>query len=329
MAGISEEYLIKMPWYMKGSRTDAEKVLATEDAGSFVIRPSSQKNCLALSHKVSDGSIGHALIHSTPQGYRLEQTQNAFPSLELLVLSIKKHFTISDSLSGLGMARTSAINTAAAKSGGAAGSGGGGRLSANDPNRTTNLAQLGEMFPGESRESMVTAMQLANGDTEKAADLMLQGELHESNDAAEAAKIVQQLVPTLGPRVERVRDAVLRITSYQELKQKVGLGKAVAEIKKSLVPFPNTSSRARPAELPPGPPGTTEEQLVRFKNTINHSVWEILAKFDTLHEQLQAGGSAAIASRQTDVLSALGAVSQALAEVEPLLGDGGGGGGGG
>jgi hypothetical protein len=36
---------------------------------------------------------------------------------------------------------------------------------------------MSEMFPSNPRESMVAALQLANGDTEKAAELMLSGEL--------------------------------------------------------------------------------------------------------------------------------------------------------
>jgi hypothetical protein len=70
MGSIDYVALQKQPWYLSGSRAEAEDILAQEEAGSFIIRPSSQPNCLALSHKVSNGSIGHALIHDTPQGYR-------------------------------------------------------------------------------------------------------------------------------------------------------------------------------------------------------------------------------------------------------------------
>jgi hypothetical protein len=98
-----------------GTRAEAEAILNAEEAGSFIIRPSSQPNCLALSHKVSNGSIGHALIHHTPQGYRLEQTQNSFPSLELLVLSIKKHFTVNDSMSTFGQTPAPAAGNGTAK----------------------------------------------------------------------------------------------------------------------------------------------------------------------------------------------------------------------
>jgi hypothetical protein len=70
MGSIDYVALQKQPWYLSGSRAEAEEILAQEEAGSFIIRPSSQPNCLALSHKVSNGSIGHALIHDTPQGYR-------------------------------------------------------------------------------------------------------------------------------------------------------------------------------------------------------------------------------------------------------------------
>jgi hypothetical protein len=77
MGSLDYAALQKQPWYLAGSRQQAEEMLAAEEAGSFIIRPSSQSNCLALSHKVSNGTIGHALIHDTPQGYRERERETS------------------------------------------------------------------------------------------------------------------------------------------------------------------------------------------------------------------------------------------------------------
>jgi hypothetical protein len=292
------DYLEKMPWFMKGSRSDAEKSLASQDPGSFVIRPSSQANCLALSHKVSNGSVGHALIHSTSAGFRLEQTQNAFPTLELLVLSIKKHFTVNDSMSSFG----------------AGGAGAAGNAS---------IDELAGMFPDNPRESLVAALQLAGGNTDKAAELMLNESLYTSDrDDNETAVLVKMIVASCGelsPKVSDVCGAVQRIRTYQELKQKVQLGKAVADVKKALQPFASSpavqKARPRPTDLPPGPPGTTEEQLVRFKNTIQVSVWEVQCKLDTIAADV---GKPTLKPKVKEVAAALKSVREALATVDSL-----------
>merc|ERR1739848_535138 len=301
MSRIDYAALKAQPWFIDGSRHDAESVLRDEEAGSFVIRPSSQPNCLALSHKVSNGSIGHALIHDTPQGYRLEQTQNAFPSLELLVLSIKKHFTVNDSMSSFGQAQ-------------AAPAANGKRLSANNQ----KIAEMSEMFSAHPRESMVAALQLANGDTEKATELMLSEELYTNNQDDEQNQALSEMIASslqeLAPKIVALRDAVHAISTFQELKAKVSLGKAIADIKRALAPFPATSKRPKPAELPAGKPGTTQAQLIRFKNTIAISVWEILRKLDGIGARVQS--SQLGADRLQQIATAVRSMRETLESVQ-------------
>ena len=68
------------------TRATAEKCLETCPPGAFVIRPSSQPECLALSHRRDEG-VGHALIFSTPVGFMLERTQTYFATVMGLLQS--------------------------------------------------------------------------------------------------------------------------------------------------------------------------------------------------------------------------------------------------
>jgi len=60
---------------------------------------------------------------------------------------------------------------------------------------------------------------------------------HTHTHAAVLSKMIQSTTLELQPMVEKVSDAVQRIRTYQELKQKVQLGKTVAEVKKALVVY--------------------------------------------------------------------------------------------
>jgi hypothetical protein len=52
------------------------------------------------------------------------------------------------------------------------------------------MKEMSEMFPGNPRESMVAALQLAGGDTEKAAELVLSGELFDDRQVPRACSVV-------------------------------------------------------------------------------------------------------------------------------------------
>lgn len=56
--------------------------------GCFIIRRSSNPGCLALSHKQSDGTFGHALIQYNGSGYSLEQTTQSYDTIEGLIKSL-------------------------------------------------------------------------------------------------------------------------------------------------------------------------------------------------------------------------------------------------
>lgn len=75
-------------WHPDASRVKAESLLSNGKHGAFIIRRSSNPGCLALSHKLSDGSFGHALIQWTGAGYALEQTNHSYPQIEQLIKSL-------------------------------------------------------------------------------------------------------------------------------------------------------------------------------------------------------------------------------------------------
>lgn len=82
-------------WYFpKMTRNDAEKCLEANTTlpGAFVVRPSSQRDCLALSHRNHDGSVGHALIYSTNSGFVLERTQLHLPTVLAVLQTLPLRF---------------------------------------------------------------------------------------------------------------------------------------------------------------------------------------------------------------------------------------------
>jgi serine/threonine protein kinase len=175
------------------------------------------------------------------------------------------------------------------------------------------IAEMSEMFSAHPRESMVAALQLANGDTEKATELMLSEELfshnREDDNNVALSQMIAASITELGPKVVELRDAVHAIGTFQELKAKVSLGKAVADIKRALAEFPATSKRPKPAELPAGAEGTTQAQLIRFKNTIALSVWEILRKLDGIGTRINS------TTLPTDRLEQIGAAIKSIREI--------------
>mmetsp|Transcript_24104 Transcript_24104/g.58802 ORF Transcript_24104/g.58802 Transcript_24104/m.58802 type:complete len:109 (-) Transcript_24104:66-392(-) len=69
---MEPEGLTKKPWYRASmTRADADAFLNDKRDGSFIIRKSSQKDRLALSHKHHDGHIVHAILKVSYQGYAL------------------------------------------------------------------------------------------------------------------------------------------------------------------------------------------------------------------------------------------------------------------
>jgi len=77
------------------NRTAAQEYLKPADKGCFVIRSSSQEHCVALSHKLRDGSVGHAVIRARidPSGkraavYQLENQPTMYSSVKQLLSSL-------------------------------------------------------------------------------------------------------------------------------------------------------------------------------------------------------------------------------------------------
>merc|ERR1711916_365825 len=90
------EHLAGEPFFLAAlTRAAAEDALAVCPTGAFVLRPSSQASCVALSHKTPAG-IGHALIASTEGGFILENTSKA---LRIHTLALKIIACISIKLS--------------------------------------------------------------------------------------------------------------------------------------------------------------------------------------------------------------------------------------
>lgn len=51
----------------------AESFLVNQPTGAFVLRKSAQTGSLALTHKNSEGRVGHALIYSKPGGGKFDE----------------------------------------------------------------------------------------------------------------------------------------------------------------------------------------------------------------------------------------------------------------
>jgi hypothetical protein len=89
------EYSTQSYWHGDFNRTVAENHLAQQHVGAFVLRPSSQFGCLSLSHRKTDGTIGHALVHmhtgmTARLGWSIEDEMDDYPSLHDLLLSLDK-----------------------------------------------------------------------------------------------------------------------------------------------------------------------------------------------------------------------------------------------
>jgi hypothetical protein len=72
------------------SRNDANAVLSGRKVGAFVLRPSSQSNCVALSHVQVDGNVGHAVIKlrlaiDATIEYQLEDEAKLYPTIMALL----------------------------------------------------------------------------------------------------------------------------------------------------------------------------------------------------------------------------------------------------
>eukprot|EP01122_Echinamoeba_exundans_P005619 TRINITY_DN1576_c0_g1_i2.p1 TRINITY_DN1576_c0_g1~~TRINITY_DN1576_c0_g1_i2.p1 ORF type:complete len:558 (-),score=43.03 TRINITY_DN1576_c0_g1_i2:1031-2704(-) len=80
---------LDQPWFHKlTSRDDAVKQLETSVAGSFIVRPSSQRSCYALSWLDETGVVRHSLIYNHLPGFSLELggSKKVWSSLTELVL---------------------------------------------------------------------------------------------------------------------------------------------------------------------------------------------------------------------------------------------------
>jgi len=84
-----EAQLIGKPyWHPDASRREAEAFLKNAKPGSFVIRRSSNVGYLALSHRLEDGSIGHALVLWDGSGFTLENSNKSYTVIEALIKSL-------------------------------------------------------------------------------------------------------------------------------------------------------------------------------------------------------------------------------------------------
>lgn len=75
---------------VRATRNDANAVLDGRVVGAFVLRPSSQATCVALSHVQVDGSVGHAVIKMRlgidgNMEYQLEDENALYQTIELLL----------------------------------------------------------------------------------------------------------------------------------------------------------------------------------------------------------------------------------------------------
>ena len=92
---MSFEHLVGKPWFMpKFSRPEAEYFLSQSAVGTFVIRPSSTPDCLALSQKNDDGEIFHARILCIRRGgqyvgYSIGGDSEVFSTVDALLKRVQ------------------------------------------------------------------------------------------------------------------------------------------------------------------------------------------------------------------------------------------------
>jgi hypothetical protein len=68
---------LDQPWFFKqASREIALSLLTNRDSGSFLVRPSSQRGCYALSYVTPTGEIRHDLIYDLYPGFSLQKNPN-------------------------------------------------------------------------------------------------------------------------------------------------------------------------------------------------------------------------------------------------------------
>jgi protein-tyrosine phosphatase len=83
-------------WFADIDRRAAEAQLASQPEGSFVVRPSSQPNCLALSHRDSAYGVGHMLLRCHEEegrrGFAKEDTPETYATVEALLRSLPLRF---------------------------------------------------------------------------------------------------------------------------------------------------------------------------------------------------------------------------------------------
>jgi len=98
------ENLQSKPWFRPElSRDQAEQLLLNAPNGDFVIRSSSQPNCVALSYKDTKSHIDHALIVKNPSGgYKLTDEETTYPTLQVLLEACDKTLNIPRESTGMG-----------------------------------------------------------------------------------------------------------------------------------------------------------------------------------------------------------------------------------
>jgi hypothetical protein len=79
------------------SHLNGQRHASLEQVGSCLIRPSSKPNAFALSHRAFEDTIGHALIHVLPEGFRLETKPDTHKSIDDLLQSLEPDVELSAS----------------------------------------------------------------------------------------------------------------------------------------------------------------------------------------------------------------------------------------
>lgn len=77
-------------WRDGMSRKEATAALRGQPTGTFVLRPSSQDNCIAVSSVQADGSVGHGLIMMQGNMWRIDGDSDSYESLRKLLQSCNK-----------------------------------------------------------------------------------------------------------------------------------------------------------------------------------------------------------------------------------------------
>eukprot|EP01116_Phalansterium_solitarium_P020597 TRINITY_DN6124_c0_g1_i3.p1 TRINITY_DN6124_c0_g1~~TRINITY_DN6124_c0_g1_i3.p1 ORF type:complete len:267 (+),score=73.99 TRINITY_DN6124_c0_g1_i3:215-1015(+) len=211
------EELVEKAWFdPNAKRETAERALKHRQIGSFLVRPSTKKDCLALTHKTKTGDIIHSLICRSPQGFHLQDDENYYSSVSSLLRSLRFLVIDDPSVPQLTAPPAQPLQQALALMGPAAGrqqqatvaqqpqahrpmpAAPQASRSASPTTSDHALATLQEAFPEIPLDTLDMALKMSKGDVMAAVDILLTG----AAPSPRVARLVASSSPSPPPPVQ-------------------------------------------------------------------------------------------------------------------------------